>query len=151
VSRLVGCVLAQNHLGTANHVPSLVFVHGYGGTPETTWHDESTGKIWIKDEEFITRIRRPIRIFSFSYNGDVDSNLSSSSPAFHASDLLCCLEQALDRSTVRLLMPLIWTYFSYSELLGKAADIPCPRLWGHYCEKGQFQTIRRSAAVCVFS
>lgn len=91
----------HNLVANGKPVSSLVFVHGYGGNPETTWHDESTGKIWIKDEEFITRIKRPVRIFSFSYNGDVEANLSSSSPAFHASDLLCCLEQALERSAVR--------------------------------------------------
>ncbi|KAL7817137.1 ankyrin repeat-containing domain protein [Trichoderma gracile] len=96
----------------------LVFVHGYGGNPETTWHDESTGKIWIKDEEFITRIKRPIRIFSFSYNGDVHANLSSSSPAFHANDLLCCLEQALGRSPGR---PLIFIAHGFGGIIVKKA------------------------------
>ncbi|KAL6897157.1 ankyrin repeat-containing domain protein [Trichoderma evansii] len=109
-------------LSQASPHVDLVFVHGYGGNPETTWHDESTGKIWIKDEEFITRIRRPIRIFSFSYNGDVDSNLSSSSPAFHASDLLCCLEQALERSTGR---PLIFIAHGFGGIIVKKAIQLC--------------------------
>ncbi|KAL6875105.1 ankyrin repeat-containing domain protein [Trichoderma novae-zelandiae] len=100
----------------------LVFIHGYGGNPETTWHDESTGKIWIKDEEFITRIKRPIRIFSFSYNGDVDANLSSSSPAFHASDLLCCLEQALEKSPGR---PLIFIAHGFGGIIVKKAIQLC--------------------------
>ncbi|PTB69035.1 hypothetical protein BBK36DRAFT_1157276 [Trichoderma citrinoviride] len=100
----------------------LVFVHGYGGNSETTWHDESTGKIWIKDEEFITRIKRPIRIFSFSYNGDVDANLSSSSPAFHANDLLCCLEQALRKSPGR---PLIFIAHGFGGIIVKKAIQLC--------------------------
>ncbi|TFB07459.1 Ankyrin-2 [Trichoderma ghanense] len=100
----------------------LVFVHGYGGNPETTWHDESTGKTWIKDEEFITRIKRPIRIFSFSYNGDVDANLSSPSPAFHANDLLCCLEQALGKSSGR---PLIFVAHGFGGIIVKKAIQLC--------------------------
>ncbi|KAL6893010.1 hypothetical protein HDV57DRAFT_215390 [Trichoderma longibrachiatum] len=100
----------------------LVFVHGFGGTPETTWHDESTGKVWIKDEEFITRIKRPIRIFSFSYNGDVDANLSASSPAFQANDLLCCLEQALGESPGR---PLIFIAHGFGGIIVKKAIQLC--------------------------
>ncbi|KAK1251850.1 hypothetical protein MKX07_007329 [Trichoderma sp. CBMAI-0711] len=100
----------------------LVFVHGYGGNPETTWHDASTGKIWIKDEEFITRIKRPMRIFSFSYNGDVGANLSSSSPAFHANDLLCCLEQALGDSSGR---PLIFVAHGFGGIIVKKAIQLC--------------------------
>ncbi|UKZ76527.1 hypothetical protein TrVFT333_004234 [Trichoderma virens FT-333] len=109
-------------LSRASPHVDLVFVHGYGGNPETTWHDESTGKIWIKDEEFITRIKRPIRIFSFSYNGDVEANLSSSSPAFHASDLLCCLEQALERSAGR---PLIFIAHGFGGIIVKKAIQLC--------------------------
>lgn len=37
---------------------------------------------------------------AFGYNGDVAANLSSSSAVFHASDLLSCLEQALEKSSV---------------------------------------------------
>ncbi|KAL7924786.1 ankyrin repeat-containing domain protein [Trichoderma austrokoningii] len=106
----------------ANPHVDLVFVHGYGGNPETTWHHESTGKIWIKDEEFIARIKRPVRIFSFSYNGEVDSNLSSSSPAFHAGDLLSCLEQALRRSTGR---PLILIAHGFGGSIVKKAIQLC--------------------------
>ncbi|KAF3068216.1 Ankyrin-2 [Trichoderma lentiforme] len=109
-------------LSRASPHVDLVFVHGYGGNPETTWHDESTGKIWIKDEEFITHIKRPIRIFSFSYNGDVEANLSSSSPAFHASDLLCCLEQALERSAGR---PLIFIAHGFGGIIVKKAIQLC--------------------------
>ncbi|KAL7799273.1 ankyrin repeat-containing domain protein [Trichoderma ceciliae] len=109
-------------LSQASPHVDLVFVHGYGGNPETTWHDESTGKTWIKDEEFITRIKRPIRIFSFSYNGDVDANLSSSSPAFHAGDLLCCLEQALERSAGR---PLIFISHGFGGIIVKKAIQLC--------------------------
>ncbi|KAL7951727.1 ankyrin repeat-containing domain protein [Trichoderma barbatum] len=109
-------------LSRASPHVDLVFVHGYGGNPETTWHDESTGKIWIKDEEFITRIKRPIRIFSFSYNGDVEANLSSSSPAFHACDLVCCLEQALERSPGR---PLIFIAHGFGGIIVKKAIQLC--------------------------
>ncbi|KAM0525669.1 hypothetical protein ACHAPE_000380 [Trichoderma viride] len=119
----------------------LVFVHGYGGNPETTWHDESTGKIWIKDEEFITRIKRPIRIFSFSYNGEVESNLSSSSPAFHASDLLCCLEQALSRSTGR---PLIFVAHGFGGSIVKKAIQLC------FVASGYPQTKNALAGVVFF-
>jgi hypothetical protein len=78
---------------------SIVCVHGYGVDADNTWSHPVTGKTWINDPEFVDRLPKPARVLSFSYNGDIPSNLSAASVAFHADDLLSCVEQALIKST----------------------------------------------------
>ena len=94
-------MLADSTDGT----PSIVCVHGYGADADVTWSHPVTGKTWINDAEFVNRLPKPARVLSFSYNGDIASNLSAASVAFNADDLLCCIEQALEKSTVSRFAP----------------------------------------------
>ncbi|KAK5995498.1 Ankyrin-R-like protein [Cladobotryum mycophilum] len=105
-------------LSQARPTLDIVFIHGYGSNPETTWHHENTGKTWIKDEEFIVQLRRPVRIFSFGYNGEVAANLAPSSVVFHASDLLSCLEQALEKLPGN---PLVFVAHGFGGAIAKRA------------------------------
>ncbi|KAK0384535.1 hypothetical protein NLU13_8621 [Sarocladium strictum] len=76
----------------------LVFVHGLGLGPENTWHDDSSGKNWIEEADFVLGLGWRVRVMSFRYNSDIASNMSAASIAIHANDLLYHLEKAMAKS-----------------------------------------------------
>ncbi|KAI9147667.1 Ankyrin-2 [Paramyrothecium foliicola] len=117
------------------HMPELrpfidiVCVHGYGADADKTWHHPITGKNWISDADFVKRVPRHARVLSFSYNGHIAANLSAASVAFHAGDLLSCLEQALEKSTNG---PLFFIAHGFGGIIVKKAIQLLPAVFSRY-------------------
>jgi hypothetical protein len=104
-------------LTTIFEIGSIICVAGYGTQPETTWHHQQSGKTWIKDDEFLSQLNGPVRVFDFHFNGDVAANLSAASIAFHADDLLSCIENALGKRPV-------CSYSSFISTTANAKNAP---------------------------
>lgn len=68
--------------------------------PESTWHDETSGKSWIEETDYIFALGWRARVMSFRYHSDIASNMSAASIAIHANDLLYHLEKSLEKSDV---------------------------------------------------
>ncbi|KAH8174981.1 ankyrin repeats (3 copies) domain-containing protein [Sarocladium implicatum] len=88
-----GLATVQLNVGTPRL--SIVCVHGIGLVPETTWFDEKSGASWIEQQDYNHAFGWPAQVLSFRFNSDVASNMSASSIAVHATELLYCLEQAM--------------------------------------------------------
>ncbi|KAH7322746.1 ankyrin repeat-containing domain protein [Stachybotrys elegans] len=120
----------------------IICVHGYGATPQTTWHHEKTGKTWIEDIEFVNRLYHKPRVFSFSYNSDISANLSAASIAFHADDLLFQVERLLERSVLD--NPIFFIAHGFGGFIVKKAINLCGTLGD------RFPRFKRAAAGVVF-
>ncbi|KFA76147.1 hypothetical protein S40288_04127 [Stachybotrys chartarum IBT 40288] len=99
---------------------NLVCVHGYGGEPDSTWHDDETGKTWVTDDAFLNHIGSHVRVLTFRYNSSVAANLSAASIAFHAADLLSSAEAAIEKCPGR---PLVFLAHGFGGLIVKKAII----------------------------
>ncbi|KAI9901259.1 hypothetical protein N3K66_003076 [Trichothecium roseum] len=99
---------------------NIVCIHDFGSRPETAWHDDATGKNWINDADFLKELKRPVRVFSFTYNGDTAANLTAAGIAFHAGDLLDCLEQAIaDRAAKGPVGPVFILSHGFGGIISK--------------------------------
>lgn len=70
---------------------SIICVHDIGGSPKTTWHHDESGKMWISDPEFLGNFSNSARVWSYGYNSDPSVNMTPSSIAFHANELLAII------------------------------------------------------------
>ncbi|KAJ0273537.1 hypothetical protein COL940_009819 [Colletotrichum noveboracense] len=61
------------------------------GSPKTTWHHDESGKMWISDPEFLGNFSNSARVWSYGYNSDPSVNMTPSSIAFHANELLAII------------------------------------------------------------
>ena len=71
---------------------SIVFVHGLGGSIQTTWLHEKSKAHWPKD--FIAQDLSNFRVFAFGYDADVVNTWNPASKSRitnHAQDLLGAL------------------------------------------------------------
>ena len=66
----------------------LVFIHGLGGTQLGTWTEETSGKLWISDPEFLGKLKDQARVLAFGYNANLISEVTTQRVVNHASDLL---------------------------------------------------------------
>ncbi|KAH9225397.1 hypothetical protein K456DRAFT_1776071 [Colletotrichum gloeosporioides 23] len=70
---------------------NIICVHDIGGSPKTTWHHDESGKMWISDPEFLGNFSNSARVWSYGYNSDPSVNMTPSSIAFHANELLAII------------------------------------------------------------
>ncbi|KAL3292004.1 ankyrin [Colletotrichum asianum] len=70
---------------------NIICVHDIGGSPKTTWHHDESGKMWISDPEFLGNFSNSARVWSYGYNSDPAVNMTPSSIALHANELLATI------------------------------------------------------------
>ncbi|KAL0936913.1 ankyrin unc44 [Colletotrichum truncatum] len=70
---------------------NVICVHDIGGSSKTTWHHDESGKTWISDPEFLGTFANSARIWTYGFNSEPSVNMTPSSIALHANELLALM------------------------------------------------------------